>query len=271
MRCAGGPGSPVVTCCTWRPALWVSPGTSQGHPHSRAATAFCFLSPPGQTAFLPFCPLHYVPFPRMLLCLLSGGQGPPPPPPPQIVHVRVIRRTMGLQLSGSGAEGGEEVGIREPALEGFWRRKKRLISVTRARWWEAANTVLSEGSGGGRRQRWACAWRRHLGLYKRDMTRPLVSPAFLSVGAQQPEQRLESPRSSEPAGQSPGRCTGAATLERGLRSPREDPREEQAFPSTTDRPIPDRQRGCRSFLIIRLARGFRNVSVNTLTLRKPGP
>lgn len=69
-------------CCTWRPALWVSPGTSQGHPHSRAATSFCFLSPPGQTVpFSPFRPLHYVPFTRVLLRLLSGGQEPPHPFP----------------------------------------------------------------------------------------------------------------------------------------------------------------------------------------------
>lgn len=48
---------------------------------------------------------------------------------------------MGLQLSGSGAKGVRRmegpVRIRKPALEGFWRRRKRLISVMRARLWEA--------------------------------------------------------------------------------------------------------------------------------------
>lgn len=54
-----------------------------------------------------------------------------------------------------------QVGIRKPALRGFWRERKRLISVLRARRWEAGNAVLSEGPEGEEEERWACAWRRH--------------------------------------------------------------------------------------------------------------
>lgn len=62
-----------------------------------------------------------------------------------------------------------------------------------------------------------------LGLYKRDAIRPLVSPAPLSVGVHRPQEHLETPRSSDPAGQSQGRRMGAPTLEGGLPSPREAP------------------------------------------------
>lgn len=77
--------------------------------------------------------------------------------------------------------------IRQPALESFWGRK-RLISVLRARRQEAAaRAVLSEGSKEeGERQRWACAWRRHPGLYKGTQS----GAGRASPGAQLPSLRV---------------------------------------------------------------------------------
>lgn len=143
------------------PYLKVSSGFSPHFPGTRTFWSRHFILVPWPLP--PRSDPPFPPFPPGYLGLLWGEQQLPPPPNSPLSCPVGQEGSPAKWVCGEGVRRMErrQVGIRKPALRGFWRERKRLISVLRARRWEAGKAVLSEGPEGEEEEGWACAWRRH--------------------------------------------------------------------------------------------------------------